>query len=92
MDIEYFQVLEEKVNQLINRVVSLRNENSEIAEANSHLEEKVQGLMIEMDRLREENKSLSEKAEQTTNNGAQEAEIKNRLEEILRKVDEVVKA
>ena len=92
MDIEYFQVLEEKINQLINRVVSLRTENSEIAEANSRLEERVQGLMGEMDHLKEENKGLSEKAEQTTNNGAQENEIKNRLEEILRKVDEVVKA
>ncbi|MCK5833183.1 hypothetical protein KAH81_05880 [bacterium] len=92
MNLEYFQALEEKVNLLINKVVSLRNENNEIAQANKHLEEKVQNMLGDTNRLKEENQQLLNKANETSINNIQEGEIKNRLEEILRKVDEVVES
>lgn len=92
MDLAYFQALEEKVNGLINRMVTLRNENSEMAQANRHLEEKIQNLMGEITHLREENDRLNSKASELSASSAHDNEIANRLQEILRKVDEVVEA
>ncbi len=92
MNIEYFKTLEEKLNQLINRVVSLKKENNELTQANRNLEDKIQSLMGENELLKDKNSTLSIKAEESENADIQETEIKNRLEDILRKVDEVVEA
>lgn len=92
MDLAYFQALEEKVNSLINRMLALKNENQEMTQANRQLEDKVQSLLGEIGRLREENSRLESKANELSSSGIQEAEIANRLQEILRKVDEVVEA
>jgi FtsZ-binding cell division protein ZapB len=92
MNIEYFKTLEEKLNQLINRVVSLKKENNELTQANRNLEDKIQSLMGENELLNDKNSTLSIKAKESENADIQETEIKNRLEDILRKVDEVVEA
>jgi FtsZ-binding cell division protein ZapB len=99
MSIEHFQALEEKINQMLTRLAKLKDENNELAQANRKLEEKVQTLMADSEKLREqnrvlkeENRTISEKAQKAGEGQAQADQIKNRLEDLLSKIDKVVEA
>ncbi|RKZ31281.1 hypothetical protein DRQ36_02560 [bacterium] len=90
MSLEHFQALEEKVNQLINRLIKLKDENRELMESNKKLENKVQEVQKEVDRLRDENRELSEKVEAKPESAVDEEELRTKVEDLLNKVDEVV--
>lgn len=92
MTIEHLQALEEKIGQLINRLVKLKDENKELLQANRKLEEKVQELGKEIDKHKEENKQLQDKLQKAGTTQAQDEQIRGKLEDLLGKINEVVQA
>jgi len=88
MEAEHFKALEEKVNQLIKRYIKLKEENRELMETNRRLEEKIQTMQGELEETLEEKHRLNEKLESSGNMHGEQ--IKNRVEELLSKVEEVV--
>lgn len=92
MDMDYFQALENKIEQLINRLLAQKEENKDLISANRRLEEKVQELQSENGRLQDEIDNLKEETARAKEEGSKGEEIKNRLEGLLGKIDEVVES
>ena len=90
MNLEHFQALEDKINQLINHIIKLKEEKSELIESNRRLESKFQEMQAEKDRLGERNAELELKVEAEAGVREHESEIKSRVEALLSKVDDVV--
>jgi len=90
MTIEHFQALEEKIGQLINRLVKLKEENKNLLQANRRLEDKVQELGREIEKQKEENKQLHDKIQKAGATQTQDDQIRSRLEDLLGKINEVV--
>lgn len=90
MDLEHFQALEDKINQLLNHIIKLKEEKRELIETNQRLESRIKQVQEEKEELAAEKEELKKKAQEAAGAAENESEIKDRVEALLSKVDEVV--
>lgn len=90
MNLEHFQALEDKINQLLNHIIKLKEEKRELIEANHRLEARIKEVRDEKEMVLAEKAELENKVKEEEAVAEHETEIKSRVEALLSKVDEVV--
>lgn len=86
---EQLEVLEQRINEAVTLIDQLKTENQRLANENMELRSQSQSRELLIQQLKEENQNLKEMQSQSTLGQEKEQKIKNKVEQMLRKLDQL---
>ena len=86
-ELSSLSVLEDKINKAAEMIAALRREKNKFQEANKGLKEKIESLYITNEELTKQLASFKKQQEKQTDFDKKREEIKNKIEEMLVKLE-----
>jgi len=87
MEVESLEKLEERIGKALELMTQYRDKNQELQHQNEELLAKIQECERNLERFKQENNELREAREQSQLSAVQQEEIKNKIEGMLSKLD-----
>ncbi|MCG3118470.1 MAG: hypothetical protein ALAOOOJD_00681 [bacterium] len=89
MDLQQFEILENKISQAISTIQKLKQENSELQKRILSLQEESQEKDKEFGALQAEMQKLKDHAQESQQSKTREEEIRSKVEKMLAKLEEL---
>jgi FtsZ-binding cell division protein ZapB len=89
MDLQKFEILENKISEAISLIQKLRQENRELQTQVQTLQKENQDKDAQLGALREEVQKLKDNAQESHQFKAREEEIRSKVEKMLAKLEEL---
>lgn len=89
MDLQQFEILENKISQAISTIQKLKQENAELQKRIVALQEASQEKDRKFGALQEEMQKLTDHAQESQQSKAREEEIRSKVEKMLAKLEEL---
>jgi len=91
MELEQFDILEEKLNNAISLIDKLHSENQRLTDELLDLQQKNQSQELSIQQLNEENQNLKQKQDNASFGHEKDEKIRFKVEQMLKKLDALQK-
>jgi FtsZ-binding cell division protein ZapB len=89
MDLEQLEVLETKISQAVQVIEQLKSKNKQLSDEIGQLRNEAESRETLLNKLMEENRRYQQEQEQASLGKEKEERIRNKVEEMLSKLDEL---
>lgn len=89
MEMEQLEILESKINQVIELIDKLKLENQELRHSNRELHTESESKDLIIQQLKKENQNLQQTRTESKLETEKEEKIKNKVEQMLSRLDEL---